>query len=335
MAFKLLDLRIVIGKLEVTAGTAETLTAADFNTRCFAPEVSPIFEVDDEGAKFATGDHGETTSIIGAQSGTISFTEKLAWGGAVTTIPNWFKWFNACGYETQTYTSTGIGLWPKKSCDCQSMTMWVIDIDRCYNPKGLAYKFAGCVGTVEFGCDGIGKPISAKFTFTGKLTEIADLSKQDLEALNVLTSPDTELPDKLLNTTLTFGATSFKISSYKLTAGNAVTPIINQADVTGYDTYGISARKPRFSCNPLAGNLSSNEMDNVYTRITEETTGALVLTMQNMIIKAPVAQLLSATVANREGLVSWDENWKLCRNGTSDSDLDDECTHEILIGTKS
>jgi len=332
MANLLLDLRFVVGKLEITAGTAETLAAEDFNCRCYAPEVTPILDVDDEGAKFATGDHGETTSIIGAQSGTISFTEKLAWGGAVTTVPNWFKWFNACGYETQTYTTTGVGLWPKKTQDCKSLTMWVVDVARCANPVGLAYKFAGCVGTVEFGCDGIGKPITAKFTFTGKLTSIENISAQDLAALNVLTSPDTELPDKLLNTTLTFGATSFKISSFKLTAGNAVTPVIDQSEATGYTTYGISKRTPRFSCNPLVQSFS---VDNPYGRIMNETTDAITMTMTNIIIKAPVAQLLSATVANREGLVSWDQNYKLCRNGSSDSDLDDECTHEILIGTKS
>jgi hypothetical protein len=330
MGTKLLDLRFVIGKIESVAGTAETLAAEDFNTRVFAPEVSPIFEVDDEGAKFATGDHGETTSIIGAQSGTITFTEKLAWGGAVTTIPNWFKWFNACGYETQTYTSTGIGLWPKKNIDCRTMTIGVYERDRCAG-TGTVYMFAGCIGTVEFGCDGVGKPLSAKFTFTGKLVEIADVSAPAMSAL-LLTSPDTELPDKLLNTTLTFGATSFKISSFKLTAGNAVTPIIDQSDTTGYLAYGISARKPRFSCNPLMQLLAD---DSVYSRLVNETTGAITLTMQNLIIKAPVAQLLSAAVANREGLVSWDQNYKLCRNGTSDSDLDDECTHEILIGTKS
>jgi hypothetical protein len=329
MGYSLLDLRIAVVKLESTPGTAETLADADHNVRLFGIECAPIFEIDDENSKFATGDHGEDESIVGAQSGTISFSCKLAYGGAVTTLPNWFKLFKACGYEEMTYTSTGVGLQPISGKDCITATIGVYDINRCSTPAAVCYLFSGCSGTVEFGCEGIGKPLVAKFTFTGKLVSIADVANGDIP---VLTSPDTELAEKLLNTTVTFGGTAQKISSFNLTAGNEIQPVIDQSENTGYLAYGIATRKPRFSMNPLVQLVAT---DNVYSKILNETTGAIALELQNIKINIPVAQLISTTLANREGLVNWDQNYKCLRNGSSSSDLYDEATHDILIGEYS
>lgn len=329
MAYSLLDKRIAVVKLESTPGTAETLADADHNVRLFGIECAPIFEIDDENSKYATGDHAEYESIVGAQSGTISFSCRMAWGGNVTTIPNYFKLFNACGYETKTYTSTGIGLMPVASKDCVSATIGVYDINRCSSPSAVCYKFAGCTGNVELGCEGIGRPLVAKFTFTGKLVSIADVANGDIP---VLTSPDSELAEKLLNTTLTFGGTAQKISSFNLNAGNEIQPVIDQSENTGYHAYGIVTRKARFSCNPL---VQLQADDAVYSRIINETTGTIALELQNIKINVPVAQLISTALANREGLINWDQNYKCLRNGSTDSDIDDEATHDILIGTYS
>jgi hypothetical protein len=62
----------------LTPGVAQTLTSADFNCRMRNVKVAPKIDPDGESEKFQTGDHGRDQSIMGAQSGTISFSEKVA-----------------------------------------------------------------------------------------------------------------------------------------------------------------------------------------------------------------------------------------------------------------
>ncbi len=62
----------------LTPGVAQTLTSADFNCRMRNVKVTPKIDADGESEKFQTGDHGRDQSIMGAQSGTISFSEKVA-----------------------------------------------------------------------------------------------------------------------------------------------------------------------------------------------------------------------------------------------------------------
>jgi len=334
-----MNLRFLVGKLETTAGTMETLDSSDFDVKVRNPEVSPIIEPDDEASKYANGNHGEDEVVMGAQSGTISFSVRMGYAGDDTTEPNWFKFANGAGLKTVTYAGTGIALQPAKEYDNKTMTIWVYDLEvGGASPAGVVYQFAGCIGQVNMGASGIGQPWMAEFTFTGKLVDIVDVENASLPEIGAI---DTSHPEKFLNNTVQIDGQTECISSFQLDTGNEVNPYICQSQSTGYNYFQITSRKPRLSMDPL---MSSVATEDVWGRMTSGLTGAIstgVVTVasNNFTLTVPKAQQIQANVANREGLINWDANFKCLANGVtgaiSDSDLDPEITFELLIGSRT
>lgn len=338
-----LNTRFLVGKAEGTPGTMETLTGLDFNTRCRGVEITPILEWDDEASKFASGGHGEEEAISGAQSATITFSIRLGRGDTVATNPNYTKYLNGCGIKEVAYSTTGIGFQPLKEYDVKTLTLWVYDVvTGGATPGALVYKFAGAMGNVTIGCDGIGKPWVATFTFTAKLIDIVDAA---YAAIPQGVDFDTAHPEKNINTSVAYAGVAQRISSFTLDAGNEISPVINQADVTGYDYYQITNRKPRFSTNPLAQSVATED---ILGRMLSGLTGSdpvFVTGMHvqsgttGMRISAPRAQQIQANVANREGIVSWDANYRFLANGwtgaVADASLAPDTCWEMLIGTRA
>lgn len=334
-----LNQRFLIGKLESSPGTMESPAGADFNVRIRNPEITPIIEWADDASKFANGNHGEDEDISGAQSATITFQVRLGIGDTVGAAPNYGKYLNACGIQDFAY-SAGRGWRPMKAYDTKTITLWVYDIETGgATPAALCYKFAGCMGNVVIGQDGVGKPMIATFTFTGKCIDIVDVEYASIpEGMDF----DTAHAEKNLNQVLTFGAIVQKVSSWSLDAGNEVSPLINQGDITGYDYYQITNRKPRLSANPLAKAVST---DDPWGQMVSGLTGTqavfvtgMGLTGGNIGLKIPKAQRVQSNPANREGIISWDTNWRLLANGWTGSLADSTCaaevTWELLYGAR-
>lgn len=327
------NLRYVVGELEDTPGTAETPADADFDVRGRNVEVSLDIPFDNENAKFGTGDHTEDEAISGVHIGRIKFQVKLAWGGAVNTAPNWVKFIKACGAIETAYGATGIGYTPEKAGDEVSITLWVMDIQRGATPAAVAYKFAGCMGNCVIGADGVGSPWVADFDFQGKLTDIADVANGSILSL---TSPDTTVAERLLSNPFTVGGTAQAISSFQLDFGNEVVPQYDQSETTGVDYFAIATRRPRFSYNPLALPVAT---DDVMATVTGETLQAISLATAaaspHFTISAPKAQMMNPGVANREGLVNWEHNMRLLRNTAGANDAEKERTWQFLQGATS
>lgn len=326
------NLRILVGKLEDAPGTPETLDDVDFDVRIRAPELTPVIEPDDEAQKYATGDHGEDESIMGAQSANINFHTKMAWGGDVETQPKWWKFMQSCGAVVTDYPTTGMSLEPQKANDNKTMTIEVYDIQQGATPAAYRYRFAGCMGNATLGCEGIGMPWIVNYSFTGKLVDFDDVTNPNILAL---TSPDTTVAERLLNNPVTIGGVTQKISSFELDLGNQISPVINQAQTTGYDYFAISERRPRFSMNPLIQPVATED---ILAKWTGETTAEIGINTgqspTHFTLTIPVAQILNAAVANREGLVNWDQNFKCLRNGSANGTISAESTWELLIGAQ-
>ena len=317
-------------KIETTAGTAETLADADFDVRMRDISITPIMEPDDESSKFATGDHGEDAAIMGAQSATISMRTKVAWAGAVGTQPKWWKLMHGCGCKPSAYGVVGYALHPLKEYDSKTITIEVYALQKgAASPVAVKFIFAGCMGNAVINADGIGSVLNATFTFTGKFVDVVDVAYADLLEL---TSPDTTLAEKLLSTTVTAGGVTQRISSFSLDLGNEITPLIAQAQATGYSFFNIANRKPRLSFNPLMDTVATED---VWQNSLASVTKNILLDTTNFHLDVPVAQLMAPGVANREGHFNWDQTWRCLRNGTADSDIPDESAWELLIGARS
>jgi hypothetical protein len=328
------NLRCVVCKEEVTPGTAIAMADADFNTRIYAPEITLELPVDDENSKFGTGDHGEDESIPGTRSASVKLSTKISWGGAVATEPAWWKLLKGCGLVKKTYTTTGIAVQPKAAGDDTTLTMWVIDIIRGAAPSAIAYKLAGCMGDGSIFCDGIGKPWMLETTFKGKLTAIAPITAGADQF--VLTGADTNLPETLCGNAVTMSAKTKKITSFKLAFGNDVQPQYNQGDASCIDFYGIVSRRPRLTMNPLMVTMSGDtDSHDPLTDFQAVTTGTGSIVGTHHTLNIPRHQILTMAQAVREGLVGWDMNYKLLRNGSADAVLDAEVTWELLQGARA
>jgi len=336
-----LNLRYLVGKLEDTPGTMETPTGDDFNVRVKNPEISPIIEWDDDAAKFASGNHGEEEAVAGAQSATINFSIRMGMGDSVILEPNWAKYFNACGIKGATVSTTGISYQPLKEYDNKPITIWVYDIlTGSSSPTGLVYKFAGCIGNVNFGCENIGKPWIASFSFTGKCSDIADVANASLlDGADF----DTAHPEKFLSNTLTIDTVNQCVTKFQLDAGNEISPLYCQSELTGITYYQITNRKPRFSCDPLMKSVATEDiwgdMISGLTGSQSINTVAVALASDNFALNIPKAQQIQANLANREGLVSWDDNYRCLANGWTGSvasaTYEPEVTWELLLGTRA
>ena len=342
------NLRILVAKKETTNGTAIAFADSDFDVRIIDPVVTPIIEADDEASKYATGDHGEDASIMGAQSATIEFSVKMSSSaGSSLSKPSWWKFAEACGCYIKEYgignSIKGHALQPKKSQDISTMTIRVYDFPRGSTTPVARYTFTGCMGNMTIGAEGVGKPWVANFSFTGKLVDIAEPTANEI--VPKLSIDDTAVAEKMLNYELFFreknntnpsANPSQKISSFQLDVGNEISPLIDQADPTGYAYYAITKRSPRFSCDPL---MNSGFKD-IYNDWKNETTFPVTLcpasnSSAGFTLYLPKAQQLTAGIVSREGLVNWELNLKALRSSDGNLAGDAEVTWELLIGARS
>lgn len=345
------NLRILVAKIEGTPGGGQTITPVDFDVRVRNPVVTPTIEVDDEASKYASGDHGEDESIMGAQSASIEFQVKMSTCEISATMdegdcPPWWKFAEACGCKKVLYRNStsviGCALQPRKEYDLKTMTICIYDFPRNYDSstsaQALQYTFEGCMGKMTIGAEGVGKPWTASFSFTGKLKNIEMVDKSDVPGITI---EDGTIAEKMINYQLKFGSEFKKISTFKLDTGNEVSPLIDQSDPTGYAYYSITKRSPRFSCNPLA---DSTFVD-TFQRWKNEQTFPIELKSTNadsgFTLYVPKSQQISGGLANREGLINMDLNFKALRRRADEisgdgmtSSTDQEVTWELLVGKR-
>jgi hypothetical protein len=190
---------------------------------------------------------------------------------------------------------------------------------------------------MQIGAEGVGKPWTIKFSFTGKLVDIDfNVANASIPYIN---SIDGTCTDKMLSNTFTIDGTARAISAFQLDVGNEVQPLFDQSDSTGIKHYGITSRKPRFTCNPL---IVENVDD--YGNLSAGLTGCpnmpvLSIAANHFTLKVPKGQLIASNVNSREGLVGFEQTWKCIANGVTgsvaDADLPAEATWELLQGSRT
>ena len=340
MSYFLHPLRILVGKLETTAGTMETLADSDFDVRIRNPEVTATVELDDEASKWARGDHAEDEVVTGSQSGQITFSIRMTHGATISAEPGWWKFAKGCGCLPVVYGTSGIGLQPRKQYDEKTMTLWIFDVKRGGTaPTAVCYKFAGCMGNMVMTAEAVGKPWVANFTFTGKLTDV-DMAIANADIMEKIIS-DTSCAEKFINNDALIGSHSEKVSTFSLDIGNEIQPVIDQSELTGFAYHSITTRKPRLSMNPLMDSSHDVWGDMVYgvTGCPAYYQTMVGSTGARYSLHVPKGQIMSAGLANREGLVNWDLNIKCLGNGVTGSvqvaALDSEVTWELLKGARS
>jgi hypothetical protein len=332
--------RFLLLKVESTPGTAVTPTTTDFDVRFEDIKYTPKIEFD-SAKKLAVPDHGEYQDVPGAQAGEISASFRICPGTALNVGPKCGKGLLAAGLVGAAEgTTLGYSYSAKASGDEQTYTAWIVDCSSDGAPVGITHKIVGAIADLDIEAAGVGKPLIGTIKLTGKYAVSTDLDNTALTTLGVMASPDTSAAYVLQNATFKIGNTAYKISKFKMSSGNTVAPVINTADGTGYDFFGITERKPRLSVNPLKSPVAT--YDAVATAIGG--TGAVItlaLTGPTYPLKLTIAngQLLSPTEETREGRIGWGMTFKAMRNGYEGNlkvaDMIVGCQWELLQGTKS
>lgn len=336
------NLTILVAKVETTPGTMETITTADFNCKVFNPAITVAVEPDDEGAKYANGNHSEDVSVMGVQSGTISFGIKLQRADTdLATAPAWAKFAYGAGCAPVSYSGTGWGLQPLKSYDNKTLTVWVYKIETGITPKAVCFKYAGCMGTMAIAGEGTGKPIMLNFAFSGKLVDVDfDVASASIPEVN---NVDDTCYERLIGTAVSIDGYNRRVEAFSLDTGNTLSMIKDMGEDTGIENFEISDRNPRFSVNPLmvgATGVVKDDYDYLFGSVTGcPTTPAVIVDMRNFYLDIPKAQLMTLTPGGRDGISHFDQVWKCVGNGytgvVANAALPYECTWELLQGVRS
>ena len=317
----------LVGKLETTAGTAETLADADFDTRVSDIEVSPEWMTSEYA--FANGGYNASAGTAGTASIGFTFNSLLCPSGTPATVePNNWKFAKACGWSGVTYGTTGVALQDLPSADQKTMTIEKIDVERGATPTGIADQGAGCYGNMVLSAE-VGSPITMGFTFNGKHTENATVSNANLYAL---TAADTSVAPSFKGVTATLGGTAICVKSIQLDLGIASSPELCASDATGILTYKKDTQTTNHTISFLMPTLATYDP---YSKWSSETAEELVIVDGDFTITIPQLQLTAAPKADGSGSVVYNGTFKALRNGGANANLDDEASIEILQGART
>ena len=324
-------------------GIEMAIQSTDFNCRFKTISDAPKIDFDDESSRVATGDEGRDLSIAGARSAEISFTEKLAWAGLVTTVPVWDKLMQVMGHLRKSYTTHGMEYLPLQYANEITATIWVIAPENGMAPGSTVYRYVGAHG-------GSGSSISANkigdpYMLTGKLNA-AYVGTQDITIAHAraFTSNFTQVPEVLLSNTCVVPAyvngslttKEVEISQFSLDFGGTVNPFVDQSTPTGYAFYVTSDRDPKLSINPYHVRKTLDDVDYV---VTNMSTGKVTIAGVHLSLEVFNGQLLSPAVASREGYLNTNRVYRCLRNnlgaGATESTVPDQAMYGLLIGTRS
>ena len=328
-------------------GVEMALQSSDFNCRFKTISDAPKIDPDDEASRIATGDEGRDVSIMGARSGEISFTEKMAWAGAVTTIPVWDKLMRTMGHLKKVYGSTGIEYIPTTYSNEITATIWLITAENGLSPSSICYRYRGCHGGAgsTIGAGKIGDPYMITGKYSGAYVGNTEFT---LAQARAFTSNFTQIPEVMLNNTCTVPAwvnsaqvsKEIDISQWTLDFGGTVNPFIDQSTSTGNAYYSTSDRDPKLTVNPYHVKKSLEDTDYVISNmLTGEVLIKSALSSPHITITVPQAQLLQPTLGSREGYMSQERTYRCLRNnlgnGAIEATLPDGAMYGILIGARA
>jgi len=274
-------------KLEATAYTAETLVAADYDFQ--ADGIQYGHEMNEYKRKYATGTLSQDISIIGKQSGSVSFYVDLAGMTSVNTAGPYSKLLQACGAKETVISTTGVKWEPSSELTQKPITIEIVERSEGATPVQLVITLAGCMGNCKLVLNQVGEPVRMEFEFKGRLQSIADRAFASIIVPALVTTATTA---RVLSATLTHGGVAQDIDKMTLDFGNDVQPIVDPSNATGIKGFQIVGRDPTLELDPSMKLLATEAW---YTQWKASTTGAFSCAFSAtplLTISAPKAQYI-------------------------------------------
>jgi len=318
--------KILVCKREAVAGTAETLVDADFDVRAREVEFTPDIQGGDEDSKYVTGDYGEDIAISGIQGANMTTMTKVATGSAIDTAPKWNKLAEGCGLVGESHVGTGYSWQPLQAGDKQTLTIQKIEISDDVTPVGLASSFAGVMGNMTLGAEGVGSPLKMSYEFKGKFSGVSDVANGSIP---VLTAPDNSVASKFMNGTATIWTQELCVQSFNFNLGNTIEYLPCPSEATGIFYSSIVNRQPRLDITLIAPPAS---VLNPFLEITTEQEELILLQAGDFTLEIPRGQILSYSETDLNGRLGYELSIKCNRNAGADPTMADESTFRLTQG---
>ena len=324
--------RLLRGKREVVAGTAEVLANTDGDVRGRELDLSSLdIDFDNESSKFASGDHTHDNAISGSARGSISFGVRACVGYAIhedTVFTEahleYAKYMQGAGlvevFTEPTDSVTNDGTWVySPSIDADENTVTIELVDKQSTTYAIGYEFAGAMSTLVIGAESTGAPITAQFDFGGKVSQINEYDG----AGNVPifwdndTSVDAEkkMSTTFLSTDVIFtelgeagaegDSIEFCLDSFSLDTGSGIAEHTCQSDDFGILNNVITTREPMLTIDPL---LQSLQEFDFWSAISTEQEYKIEIvrrvdTGESFRIDIPRAQIMSPDISASDGFI--------------------------------
>lgn len=294
---------VLAAKIETTAGTAETVLAADAAENFYNVEMKQTTAMSD---RVAQGSYDSLASIQELRTGSLKFRTDFRGDGA-GGVPFWASvLLPGCGYKNTAGTFSPVTEAPGSNVKTLTFSHY---------QDGRVKKMRGCVGT-------------AKFMFpTGKLAYVewdwigAWVSMIDATIL-APTYPTTR-PLRVANATFTVGSWSpcFEMLDIELGNNTEIRPCATVADGSGVHSAVISNRRAKGSYNPEAALVATADPYGDWATPTERAFSFdLEDATDKITLAGPKFQILDITDGERAGLVTDAINFAFNKSSASGND---------------
>lgn len=286
------NLSVVIGKVEGTPGTEESLVAGDGGAVIADPSYAPEFQRVPR--QFIHADHSEFAELIGSQAARIKFKTELKGSGTAGTAPKIDAFLRGCCLADTNVPATSDTYAPISSgYENITVTKWNVD----ESANGRKHSIEGALGNLILSGER-GGFMNAEFDFFGRYKAVTDSNPPSG------ISYDEAAPPQILGITFTVGGVTLKWQTLRLDLGNR---IILKPDVTHATGWGIgllTGRSMTLSFDPEETLVATHDF---FGALKAGTLAALSMTVggtagNRFVLSCPKLQYVGITEAPRDGL---------------------------------
>lgn len=299
----LVERSMLLAKVETTYGqdanptpTADFIAVSDLS-------ISPNVEYRDPAAM--DGSLSPRPGRVGMISVEVTFTHELQPNDTSPANPPVKALLQACGLA---YTSSGTpptGTFKPISTGFPSVTLYIY-----YD--GLLWKIRGCRGTATFNFTA-GEFATIDFTFNGLYSAPVDAS------LPTSWTDNGGPPLACLGATCTWNGEPLQVETVTLDMGNNIELLPSIASNFGVYHVAITNRDPSGTINPEMTTVATKDW---HTLMMTPTLQELVVELSNgtskMTLTVPKAQITNLQPGDRNGIRTWDIDFKPVRNAGDD-----------------
>lgn len=296
--------RVVAAKVEMTVGTAETLTAADGAFNAYNVTAQPTIPTEERQAQAG---FGRLSSVPGARMGRISFRTDIGWDGT-TTMPSWADvLFPMCGVveSSQVYT-------PRSEAPGSNVKTGTIGVYEGSGSGNVLFKsIAGAVGNFTLVMP-TGRMCYIDWEFEGVWQPVTDVSE-------IGPTYPTAAPIRYASATTTYDSVAICNESVSLNCGNVIKLRECESTAAGYKSAVIVDRNPKVTINPESVLVTTRDRYGDWLAASEAALSIQLdgPSTSTITLAGPKAQILNAQESERDGVQVDDIELQLNKNGAT------------------